>query len=87
MKRILLVGLVVAGLTVVGFSVPAFAHGPEATGTVTTNQGTWEAMYATCTSMARVITLLRRETRSLPITGVERGITWVVARQVVVGAV
>jgi hypothetical protein len=48
MKRILLVGLVVAGLTVVGFSVPAFAHGPEATGTVTTNQGTWEAMYEAC---------------------------------------
>jgi hypothetical protein len=48
MKRILLVGLVVAGLTVVGFSVPVFAHGPEGTGTVNTNQDTREAMYEAC---------------------------------------
>lgn len=48
MKRILLVGLVVAGLAVIGYAVPVFAHGPEATGTATTNQDTWGAMYEAC---------------------------------------
>lgn len=48
MKRILMVGLVVAGLAVVGFAVPVFAHGPEAIGTATANQNTWEAMYEAC---------------------------------------
>jgi hypothetical protein len=48
MKRILLVGLVVAGLAVVGYAGTAFAHGAEGTGTVTTNQDTWGTMYEAC---------------------------------------
>ena len=48
MKRILVVGLVVAGLAVVGYAVPAFAHGPEGTGTVITNQDAWGTMYEAC---------------------------------------
>jgi hypothetical protein len=48
MKRILLIGLVVAGLAVVGYAIPVLAHGPEGTGTTTTNQDTWEAMYEAC---------------------------------------
>ena len=48
MKRILVVGLVVAVFAVVGYAVPAFAHGPEGTGTVTTNQDAWGTMYEAC---------------------------------------
>jgi hypothetical protein len=48
MKRILLVGLVVAGLAVVGYAIPVFAHGPGGAETSTINQGTWEAMYEAC---------------------------------------
>lgn len=48
MKRIMMVGLVVAGLAVVGYAIPVFAHGPEDTGRATTNQDTWEAMYEAC---------------------------------------
>ena len=48
MKRILLVGLVIAGLAVVGYAIPVFAHGPEGAATSTINQGTWQAMYEAC---------------------------------------
>ena len=48
MKRIIMVCLVLAGLTVVGYAIPVLAHGPEGTGTATTNQDTWEAMYEAC---------------------------------------
>ena len=48
MKRILLVGLVIADLAVVGYAIPVFAHGPEGAATSTINQGTWQAMYEAC---------------------------------------
>ena len=48
MKRILMVGLVLAGLAVVGYAIPVLAHGPEGTGNATTNEATWETMYEAC---------------------------------------
>jgi len=48
MKKILLVGLVVAGLAVVGFAIPVFAHGPEGRETTSANQEAWEAMHEAC---------------------------------------
>jgi hypothetical protein len=49
MKRILLVGLVVAslGLLSAGFAIPVFAHGPQAGEATPTNQDAWEAMHET----------------------------------------
>lgn len=50
MKRILLVGLVVAslGLLAAGFAIPAFAHGPGGGEAAPADQDAWEAMYEAC---------------------------------------
>ena len=49
MKKILVVGLVIAGLSLLaGISVPVFAHGPENGSTTPENQEAWEAMYEAC---------------------------------------
>ena len=48
MKRVLVVGLIIAGLWVAGFATLGFAQGPEGGGAPPTNQGAWEAMYEAC---------------------------------------
>ena len=52
MKRILLVGLVIAGLgfLVVSFALPALAHGPEGGEAAPANHEAWEAMHEACES-------------------------------------
>lgn len=48
MKRILIIGIIVAVMSsLVAFVVPVFAHGP-ADGDSGTDQGTWQAMYEAC---------------------------------------
>lgn len=49
MKKVLLVGLVIASLSLTaGFAIPALAHGPEGEDTTPANQGAWEAMHEAC---------------------------------------
>ena len=49
MKRILLVGLIVAALSLTaGFAVPAFAHDPAEGDVATSDQETWQAMHEAC---------------------------------------
>ena len=49
MKRILLVGLVIAVLSLVaGFAVPVFAHGPTDGDEGSPDQETWQAMHEAC---------------------------------------
>ena len=49
MKRILLVGLVIAVLSLmVVFAIPVLAHGPEDGETVPADQKAWEAMHEAC---------------------------------------
>jgi len=49
MKRILLVGLVIAVLSLlVTLSIPVFAHGPTEGGSGTSDQETWQAMHEAC---------------------------------------
>ncbi len=50
MKRILLVGLVVAslGLLAAGFAIPAFAHGPGGGEATPADQDAWESMHEAC---------------------------------------
>ncbi len=49
MKRILLVGLVIAVLSlIVAFSIPVFAHGPTDGDSGTPDQETWQAMHEAC---------------------------------------
>ncbi len=49
MKRILLIGLVIAVLSLmVTFSIPAFAHGPTEGDSEIPDQETWQAMHEAC---------------------------------------
>jgi hypothetical protein len=49
MKKILLVGLIVAALSLaVGFGVPAFGHSPMEESSGIPDQGTWQAMHEAC---------------------------------------
>jgi len=49
MKRILLVGLIVAALSLTaGFAVPVLAHGPTEGDSGTPDQETWQAMHDAC---------------------------------------
>ena len=50
MKRILLVGLLVAslGLLVAGFAIPVFAHGPGGGEAAPADQDAWESMHEAC---------------------------------------
>ena len=49
MKRILLVGLIIAALSLAaGFAVPVLAHGPTEGDSETPDQGTWQAMHEAC---------------------------------------
>ena len=49
MKRILLVGLVIAVLSIlVTLSIPVFAHGPTEGNLETPDQETWQAMHEAC---------------------------------------
>ena len=49
MKRILLVGLVIAVLSLlVTLSIPVFAHGPTEGDSGTLDQETWQAMHEAC---------------------------------------
>jgi len=47
MKRILLVGLVVASI-VAGFAIPAFAHGLQGGEAAPADQDAWESMHEAC---------------------------------------
>jgi hypothetical protein len=51
MKRILLIGLIMASMSllIAVFAIPAFAHGPGGK-TGSTDNGEWEAMYEACLS-------------------------------------
>jgi len=49
MKRILLVGLIIAALSLTaGFAVPVFAHGPTEGDSGTPDQETWQTMHEAC---------------------------------------
>jgi hypothetical protein len=46
MKRVLVVGLIIAGLSVAGFAIPVLAHGSGGGGTA--NHEAWDAMHEAC---------------------------------------
>ena len=49
MKKILVVGLVIAILSLLAsLAIPALAHGPEDGEGVSTNEEAWEAMHEAC---------------------------------------
>lgn len=49
MKRILIIGIIVAVLgSLAAFAIPAFAHNPADEPADTPEQGTWDAMHEAC---------------------------------------
>ncbi len=52
MKKLLLIGSIalVLGLLIAGFTTPIFAHSPGDGGTISADEGAWEAMHEACES-------------------------------------
>ena len=48
MKRILVIGLVLASMVALIFAIPVLAHGPEESEMAPCTEGDWEAMHEVC---------------------------------------